>query len=72
MITFVTQTALTRRLGICNATLRRRVAAGLISPDAILIEGSRLEPTALFNLARMSAIRAAVLPKPRLKTIATQ
>ena len=55
----MTSNALSRRLNICGLTLRRKVEAGVVTPDAILRSGSVTE-SVLFDMARLPEIRAAL------------
>ncbi len=56
---FLSASALARRLGVCQMTLRRRVAAGVVKPDAVLIQGTVFEGS-LFDASKLQTIRQAM------------
>lgn len=65
MPVFLTSAALGRRLGCCPATIRRKMAAGVLVPDAAIVAGSVGEQV-VFNMAKLPDIRALFRGSPIL------
>ncbi len=61
MQTFLTQTALARRLNVCAATLTTRIRARSVLPDAVLVQGGRKPEAMLFDAERLPELRLALL-----------
>jgi hypothetical protein len=62
---YLTAAAIARRTGCCPATLRRRVEAGKVAPDAVVIAGTVGE-SFLFRSDRLADIRLAIRTGPEI------
>jgi hypothetical protein len=60
----VTASEIARKARVCDETLRRKIAAGDIDPDALLITGRRTSP--LYTLPRARCILKMINSSPEL------
>ena len=60
ILELVTVTDAARRIGVCCATLKRRIARAGIVPDAVLIEGSKQLRSPLFVEPRLNQLKKLV------------
>jgi hypothetical protein len=60
ILELVTVTDAARRIGVCSATLKRRIARAGIVPDAVLIEGSKQLRSPLFVEPRLNQLKKLV------------
>jgi hypothetical protein len=58
MKTYVNQMTLVRKSGRCPETVARKIAAGTIAPDAVLLIGGR--EALLFDSERLPELRKAL------------
>jgi hypothetical protein len=61
MIAYVNQTGLSRKAARCPETIARKLAEGIIAPDAVLVVGERQH--ALFAVNRLAELRRALGPE---------
>lgn len=60
VLELVTITEAARRIGACSNTLRRRIEREGITPDAVLIEGSKELRSPLFVEPRLSQLQQLI------------
>jgi hypothetical protein len=58
--TLLTAAALARKLDISETPVAAAIAAGRLTPDAVLTRGSCASPSPLFALARLTELRVAL------------
>lgn len=61
MKTFLNQSTLGRRVGVCPETLAKKLRDGVIEPDGVVVTGGKL--SLLFDTDRLPDIRKSLLQK---------